>query len=97
MSLFKGQASLIDLSDRDIRDFARGLIKVFGYFQEFNHLSFNLGIYSGEYPGDDSFRVNARMVPEGYYRRSGPATSVILRKSTASLSIIKSLSGPVRK
>jgi galactose-1-phosphate uridylyltransferase len=62
MSLFKDQSSLIDLSDQDVRDFARGLIKVFGYFQEFNHLSFNLGIYSGEYPGDDSFRVNARMV-----------------------------------
>ena len=38
------------------------MIKVFGYFREFNHLSFNLGLYSGEYQKDDSFRVNARMV-----------------------------------
>lgn len=62
MSVFKNSTSLIELSDQDIRDFARGLTKVFGYFQEFNLQSFNLGLVSGEYPGDDSFRVNARMV-----------------------------------
>ncbi len=61
-SIFRSKTSLVGLSDRDIRDFVRGLIKVFGYFQEFNHLSFNLGLYSGKYPEDDSFRVNARMV-----------------------------------
>ena len=62
MSVFRKKKSIVDLTDRDLRDFAQGLIKVFGYFQEFNHLSFNLGLYSGEYPEDDSFRVNARMV-----------------------------------
>ncbi len=62
MSVFKGRTSLIDLSDQDLKDFARGLIKVFGYFQEYNHNSFNLGLYSGEHKKDNSFWVNTRMV-----------------------------------
>ncbi len=62
MSVFKDRNSFIELTDQDIRDFAQGLIKVFRYFQEFNHTSFNLGLYSGDHKGDDSFWVNARMV-----------------------------------
>jgi UDPglucose--hexose-1-phosphate uridylyltransferase len=62
MSVIKGRTSLIDLTDRELRDFAQGLIKVFRYFQEFNHNSFNLGLYSGDYRDNDSFRVNSRMV-----------------------------------
>jgi UDPglucose--hexose-1-phosphate uridylyltransferase len=62
MSVFKGRTSPFDLTDRDLRDFAQGLIKVFGYFREYNHNSFNLGLYSGEHKRGDSFRVNARMV-----------------------------------
>ena len=62
MAVVKERTSLIDLTDQDLRDFAQGLLKVFQYFQDFNHCSFNLGLYSGEYGGDDSFWVNARMV-----------------------------------
>jgi UDPglucose--hexose-1-phosphate uridylyltransferase len=62
MTVVRGRTSLIELSDQDIRDFAQGLLKVFRYFQEFNHYSFNLALYSGEYQGDDSFWVNSRMV-----------------------------------
>lgn len=62
MSVFKGRTSITELTDQDLRDFARGLVKVFGYFQEYNHNSFNLGLYSGPDQRDDSFRVNARIV-----------------------------------
>jgi UDPglucose--hexose-1-phosphate uridylyltransferase len=62
MSVVRGRTSLLELTDQDLRDFAQGLTKVFGYFQEFNHDSFNLGLYSGEHQKGDSFWVNARMV-----------------------------------
>jgi galactose-1-phosphate uridylyltransferase len=62
LSVFRKRTSLIDLPDRDLRDFAQGLIRVFAYFQEFNHYSFNLGLYSADRRDDDSFRVNARLV-----------------------------------
>ncbi|MBW2039939.1 MAG: hypothetical protein JRI46_10200 [Deltaproteobacteria bacterium] len=62
MAVFRERSSIIDLSDQDIRDFSQGLIKVFHYFHDFNHYSFNLTLYSGEYGQDDSFWVNARMV-----------------------------------
>ena len=62
LSVFKGRTSLKDLPDQDLRDFAQGLTRVFRYFQEFNHFSFNLGLFSGDYKGDDSFWVNSRMM-----------------------------------
>jgi galactose-1-phosphate uridylyltransferase len=62
MAVVRGRASIIDLSDQDLRDFVQGLLKVFRYYQDFNHYSFNLSLYSGERGGDDSFWVNARMV-----------------------------------
>ncbi|RLB05353.1 MAG: hypothetical protein DRG50_07365 [Deltaproteobacteria bacterium] len=62
MAVFRERSSIIDLSDQDIRDFSQGLIKVFHYFHNFNHYSFNLTLYSGEYGADDSFWVNARVV-----------------------------------
>jgi UDPglucose--hexose-1-phosphate uridylyltransferase len=62
MAVFRERVSLVDLSDQDLRDFVHGLVKVFHGFDDFNHYSFNLSLYSGEYGGDDSFWVNARMV-----------------------------------
>jgi galactose-1-phosphate uridylyltransferase len=62
MAVVRERTSIIDLTDQDLGDLARGLLKVFQYFQDFNHYSFNLGLYSGEYGGDDSFWVNARIV-----------------------------------
>ncbi|MBI4767823.1 MAG: hypothetical protein HY787_25040 [Deltaproteobacteria bacterium] len=60
--VIKGRTSLLEVTDRELRDFAQGLLKVFSYFQEFNHNSFNLGLFSGEHKKGDSFWVNARMV-----------------------------------
>jgi len=40
----------------------QGLLRVFKYFQEYNHYSFNLALFSGQYGEADSFRVNARVV-----------------------------------
>ncbi len=62
MAVVMGRTSIIDLSDQDLRDFSQGLLKVFRYFHDFNHYSFNLCLYSGECGSDDSFWVNARMV-----------------------------------
>lgn len=62
MAVVRERTSLIDLTDQDLSDFVHGLLKVFRYFDAFNHYSFNLGLYSGEYGGDDSFWVNARVV-----------------------------------
>jgi UDPglucose--hexose-1-phosphate uridylyltransferase len=62
LSVFRKKTSLIDLPDRDLKDFAQGLHRVFDYFQEFNHTSFNLGLYAGDTQDNDSFRINARLV-----------------------------------
>lgn len=62
MTVFRDRASIIDLSDQDLRDFSHGLMRVFRYFHDFNHYSFNLTLYSGEYGQDDSFRVHTRIV-----------------------------------
>jgi galactose-1-phosphate uridylyltransferase len=62
MAVVKERTNILDLSDQDLRDFAQGLLRTFRYFQDFNHYSFNLGLYSGEYGGDDAFWVNARIV-----------------------------------
>lgn len=62
MAIIKGRTSIVELTEEDIRDFVQGLRRIFCYFHDFNHYSFNLGLYSGEYGDDDSFRVNARIV-----------------------------------
>jgi UDPglucose--hexose-1-phosphate uridylyltransferase len=62
MAVFRERTSLLNLTDQDLRDFTQGLLKIFRYYQEFNYYSFNLSLYSGEYGGDDSFWVNARML-----------------------------------
>jgi UDPglucose--hexose-1-phosphate uridylyltransferase len=62
MAVVRDRCSLVELTDQDIRDFAQGLLRVFTYFQEFNHYSFNLALFSGHYGEEDSFRVNARIV-----------------------------------
>jgi galactose-1-phosphate uridylyltransferase len=62
MSVFRGRTSLLELTDQDLKDFCSGLVRVFRFFQAYNHYSFNLGMYSGKQQGDDSFWVNARMM-----------------------------------
>ena len=62
MAVLRDRRTLVELTDRDIRDFVQGLLRVFKYFQEYNHYSFNLALFSGQYGEADSFRVNARVV-----------------------------------
>ena len=62
MAVVKERTSIIDLNDQDLRDFAQGLLRIFRYFQDFNHYSFNLSLYSGESGGDNAFWVNGRIV-----------------------------------
>ncbi len=62
LCIFQGRTSIRELPDQDLKDFAQGLVRVFHYFREFNHYSFNLGLYSGDYQGGDSFWVNARLM-----------------------------------
>ena len=69
MAVIRAQQSIIDLSDEDFKDISQGLIRVFRYFHDFNHYSFNMTLYSGECGAeDDSFWVNGRIVT----RRSVP-------------------------
>jgi hypothetical protein len=62
MAVIGERYSIVDLSEQDLRDFVQGLLKVFRYFDDFNHYSFNMTLYSGAYDGDDSFWVNAGIV-----------------------------------
>jgi len=62
MTIIRERSSIIELSDQDIGDVADGLVKVFRYFDEHNHYSFNMTLFSGQHGGDDSFWVNGRIV-----------------------------------
>jgi len=62
MCIFKGRTALAVLTEKDLKDFCLGLIKVFRYFLAYNHYSFNLGLYSGRREGEDAFWVNARIM-----------------------------------
>jgi galactose-1-phosphate uridylyltransferase len=62
MTVFPGSTSLPALQEQDLKDFCAGLLRVFRFFLVYNHYSFNLGLYSGRYPGQDSFWVQARMM-----------------------------------
>ncbi|MEW6188292.1 MAG: hypothetical protein AB1585_21445 [Thermodesulfobacteriota bacterium] len=62
MTIFQGKTSLPGLDDQDLKDFCEGLMRVFRFFLAYNHYSFNLGLYSGKHPNDDSFWVQARMM-----------------------------------
>lgn len=61
MCIFQGRTGLTELTEKDLRDFSRGLINIFRFFLAYNHYSFNLGLYSGRRDGEDAFWVNARI------------------------------------
>ena len=67
-AVFPHRSLILDLEEDDLRDFSRGLERVFRYYVDYNHYSFNLSIYSGEVGREGGFWVNARMVT----RRSLP-------------------------
>jgi galactose-1-phosphate uridylyltransferase len=71
--LFPGKASVLELSENDLRDFAAGLLKVFGYISELNLVSFNMSTYSGSENG--RFWTQARITPRGQLLYSPVETS----------------------
>ncbi len=71
--LFPGRASILELTEDDLRDFAAGLIKVFGYLDELNLISFNMSTYSGF--DDGHFWAQARVTPRGLLLYSPIETS----------------------
>ena len=73
MAVFPGKASITDLDENDLRDFSAGLIKVFGYLDELNLISFNMSTYSGFDKGQ--FWAHARITPRGMLLYSPIETS----------------------
>jgi UDPglucose--hexose-1-phosphate uridylyltransferase len=73
VAVFPGKASIAELSESDLRDFATGLLRVFGYIDELNLISFNLSTYSGS--ASDRFWAHARITPRGLLLYSPIETS----------------------
>jgi UDPglucose--hexose-1-phosphate uridylyltransferase len=71
--LFPGRASLLELTEGDLTDFAAGLLKVFSYIDELNLISFNMSTYSGFDNGQ--FWTHARITPRGQLLYSPIETS----------------------
>jgi galactose-1-phosphate uridylyltransferase len=63
MAMFPGKASIAELSESDLRDFSKGMLKVFGYLDELNLPSFNMATYSGL--DKNNFWAHARITPRG--------------------------------
>jgi UDPglucose--hexose-1-phosphate uridylyltransferase len=71
--LFPGRASILELMEGDLRGFAAGILKVFGYLDELNLISFNMSTYSGFDSGQ--FWAQARITPRGLLLYSPIETS----------------------
>jgi UDPglucose--hexose-1-phosphate uridylyltransferase len=71
--LFPGKASVLELSEDDLRDFSAGLLKVFSYIDELKLVSFNMSTYSGFDNGQ--FWAQARITPRGMLLYSPIETS----------------------
>ena len=63
----------MELTEDDLRDFSAGLLKVFGYLDELNLISFNMSTYSGFDSGQ--FWAHARITPRGLLLYSPIETS----------------------
>ncbi|OGO31524.1 MAG: hypothetical protein A2Z29_10630 [Chloroflexi bacterium RBG_16_56_11] len=61
ITIFPGRSSITELSEKDLHDFASGLLRVFGYLDRLNLLSFNMSTYSGT--SAKSFWAHARLTP----------------------------------
>ncbi|MFP4641301.1 MAG: hypothetical protein ACOC6S_01230 [Chloroflexota bacterium] len=72
-AIFEGKASITELSNSDLKEFADGLVKVFWYMDERNLQSFNLSIYSGE--DENNFWTHARVISRSFYYYSPITTS----------------------
>jgi UDPglucose--hexose-1-phosphate uridylyltransferase len=73
IAVFPGKASITELNENDLRDFTAGLLKVFGYLDGLNLISFNMSTYSGF--DKDRFWTHARITPRGLLLYSPIETS----------------------
>jgi galactose-1-phosphate uridylyltransferase len=71
--MFPGKASIAELTADDLRDFSEGMLKVFGYIDELNLVSFNMSTYSGF--DKDRFWAHAVITPRGLLLYSPIETS----------------------
>jgi len=71
--VFPGKASIAELTEDDLRDFAAGMLRVFGYLDELNLVSFNMSTYSGF--DKEQFWAHARITPRGLLLYSPIETS----------------------
>lgn len=73
IAVFPDKASVTELTEDDLSDFTAGLLRVIGYFNELNLISFNMSTYSGL--DKREFRVHARITPRGQLLYSPIETS----------------------
>jgi galactose-1-phosphate uridylyltransferase len=73
LAVFPGKTSIAELSEEDLRDLAIGLLKLFGYMDELNLLSFNLSTYSGV--DRNQFWAHVRITPRSLLLYSPIETS----------------------
>ncbi len=73
VAVFPGKASVAELTEEDLSDFAAGMLKVFSYLNELNLVSFNMSTYSGFDKGQ--FWAHARITPRGLLLYSPVETS----------------------
>ncbi len=73
MAVFPERASLLDLTEQDLRDLAAGLLKVFAWLDAHNLVSFNLATCSGFDAG--RFWTHVRLTPRGSLLYSPVPTS----------------------
>ena len=73
MAVFPGRASLLDLTESDLRDLAAGILRTFPVLDAHNLVSFNLASYSGF--DASSFWTHVRLTPRGSLLYSPVATS----------------------
>ena len=73
LAVFPGKTSITELSEDDIHDLAEGLLKLFGYMDGLNLLSFNLATYSGA--DENQFWAHVRIMPRSLLLYSPIETS----------------------
>lgn len=73
LAIFPDKASIDELTEDDLHDFATGLLKTFSYLDELNLLSFNLATYSGF--DKKQFWAHARITPRAFLLYSPIETS----------------------
>jgi UDPglucose--hexose-1-phosphate uridylyltransferase len=71
--VFPGRASVLELTEEDLRDLAAGLLNVFGYLDGLNLISFNLATCSGT--DRNQFWAHVRIMPRSLLLYSPIETS----------------------